>query len=68
MPKQKVKIVPAPVAPGAFKIKQACKYLGGVSEITLRRQIEKGHIKPCRTLRHLLIPIGELDRWLAEGQ
>ena len=55
-------------AVGALKIKQAAKYLGGVSPITVRREIEKGRIRPCRTLRHLLIPISELDRWLAEGQ
>ena len=55
-------------AVGALKIKQAAKYLGGVSPITVRREIEKGRIRPCRTLRHLLIPVTELDRWLAEGQ
>jgi excisionase family DNA binding protein len=63
MPKE---VKTAPV--GALKIKQAARYLGGVSEITVRRQIEAGRIRPCRTLRHLLIPIVELDRWLAEGQ
>jgi excisionase family DNA binding protein len=63
MPKQETK---TPV--GALKIKQSAKYLGGVSEITVRRQIKAGRIRPCRTLRHLLIPISELDRFLAEGQ
>jgi excisionase family DNA binding protein len=53
---------------GALKLNDACRYLGGIAKITLRRQIEKGRIKPCRTLRHLLIPVGELDRWLTEGQ
>ena len=53
---------------GALKLKDACRYLGGIAPITLRRQIDKGYIKPCRTLRHLLIPISELDRFLAEGQ
>jgi excisionase family DNA binding protein len=55
-------------AVGALKIKQAAKYLGGISPITVRREIEKGRIRPCRTLWHLLIPVIELDRWLAEGQ
>ena len=53
---------------GALKLKDACRYLGGIAPITLRRQIDAGYIKPCRTLRHLLIPVAELDRFLAEGQ
>jgi len=53
---------------GALKIRPACRYIGGVSEITMRRLIEAGKIKPCRTIRHLLIPISELDRFLTEGQ
>jgi excisionase family DNA binding protein len=56
-----------PVARGALKLKPAARYLS-VSEITLRRQIERGLIRPNRSLRHLLIRIFELDRWLAEGQ
>jgi excisionase family DNA binding protein len=56
----------APV--GALKIKDAAKYLGGVSQITVRRLIDRGFIKPNRTLRHLLIPVAELDRFLVEGQ
>jgi len=50
---------------GAFKVKQACIYLGGISQITLRRLIEAGDITPNRSLRHLLIPRVELDRFLA---
>jgi len=56
----------APV--GALKLKDAAKYLGGVSEITVRRLIDRGLITPNRALRHLLIPISELDRFLQEGQ
>jgi Helix-turn-helix domain len=68
MPKQKrVKEVSAALI-GALKVRPACRYLGGISEISLRRLIEAGKIKPCRNLRHLLIPIRELDRWLEEGQ
>jgi excisionase family DNA binding protein len=52
---------------GALKLKGAAKYLGGVSEITVRRLIERGLIKPNRSLRHLLIPISELDRFI-EGR
>jgi excisionase family DNA binding protein len=57
----------APPSVGALKIKAAAKYLGGVSPITIRRLIDRGKIVPCRHLRHLLIPICELDRWLEEG-
>ena len=49
---------------GALKLKPACEYLGGISEITLRRLIARGLIKPNRALRHIIIPIAELDRFL----
>jgi excisionase family DNA binding protein len=55
-----------PIAPlGALKIKDAAQYLGGVSTITVRRLIKRGLIKPNRALRHILIPVAELDRFLA---
>jgi len=54
---------PAPI--GALKIKDAAAYLGGVSTITVRRLIKRGLIKPNRALRHILIPITELDRFVA---
>ena len=44
--------------------KDAADYLGGVSPITLRRLIKRGLIKPNRALRHVLIPIAELDRFI----
>jgi hypothetical protein len=53
---------------GALKIKQAAEYLGGLSTISVRRLIKRGLIKPNRALRHVLIPITELNRFLAEGQ
>jgi excisionase family DNA binding protein len=56
----------APV--GALKIKDAARYLGGVSPITVRRLITRGLIRPNRALRHVLIPVAELDRFLTEGQ
>ena len=52
----------APV--GALKLKDAADYLGGVSAITVRRLIKRGLIKPNLALRHILIPIAELDRFL----
>jgi excisionase family DNA binding protein len=52
---------------GALKVKDAAGYLG-VSPISVRRLIQRGLIKPNRALRHVLIPLSELDRFLAEGQ
>lgn len=49
---------------GALKVKEAAKYLGGLSPITIRRLIQRGIIRPNRALRHILIPISELDRFL----
>ncbi len=53
---------------GALKIKQAAEYLGGLSTTSVRRLIKRGLIKPNRSLRHLLIAVAELDRFLAAGQ
>jgi excisionase family DNA binding protein len=52
---------------GAVKLKDAAEYLG-VSPISVRRLIERGLIKPNRALRHVIIPLSELTRFLAEGQ
>jgi excisionase family DNA binding protein len=49
---------------GALKIKDAAKYLGGISHVTIRRLIKRGLIKPSRALRHILIPVSELDKFL----
>jgi excisionase family DNA binding protein len=49
---------------GALKIKEAAQYLGGVSTVTVRRLIKRGLIKPNLALRHVLIPVAELDRFL----
>jgi len=56
----------APVKAAALKLRESCQYLGGISEITLRRLIRRGLIKPNRAIRHILIPIAELDRFLAK--
>jgi excisionase family DNA binding protein len=55
----------APV--GALKIKEAARYLS-VSTVTVRRLINRGLIKPNRALRHILIPVVELDRFLVGSQ
>jgi hypothetical protein len=52
----------------ALKIKEAAEFLGGLSTISVRRLIKRGLLRPNRALRHILIPIAELDRFLAEGQ
>jgi excisionase family DNA binding protein len=52
---------------GALKIKEAARYLGGISTVTVRRLIARGLIKPNRTLRHILIPVSELDRFIRTG-
>jgi excisionase family DNA binding protein len=57
--------IKAPV--GALKLKEAAEYLG-VAPISVRRLIERGLIKPNRALRHVIIPVTELDRFLAGGQ
>jgi helix-turn-helix protein len=53
---------------GALKLKDACRYLGGISPSSIRRLIERGLLRPNRALRHILIPIAELDRFLAGAQ
>lgn len=50
---------------GALKISGAAKFLD-VSIPTVRRLIKRGDIKPIRKLRHLLIPVDELNRWLGK--
>jgi excisionase family DNA binding protein len=57
--------MPPGITPGALKIKEAAAYLGGISQITVRRLIERGLIKPNRALRHILISKAELDRFLS---
>jgi Helix-turn-helix domain len=49
---------------GAFKIREAAIYLGGVSQITVRRLIARGLIKRHPALRHIVIAKSELDRFL----
>jgi len=50
---------------GGMKLKDSCAYLGGISQVTLRRLIKRGLIKPNRALRHIIISKAELDRFLA---
>ena len=48
---------------GALKLKGAAHYLS-VSEITVRRLVDRGLITPNKATRHLLFPLSELDRFL----
>jgi excisionase family DNA binding protein len=56
-----------PVKQGSLKLKEACKYLGGISPSSVRRLIARGLLRPIRALRHILIPISELDRFIKTG-
>jgi excisionase family DNA binding protein len=52
---------------GGLKLKPAAAYLGGLSVPTMHRLIARGLLRPNRSLRHLLFPKSELDRFLREG-
>jgi excisionase family DNA binding protein len=54
------------VNPQALKVRQAADYLG-LATISIRRLIKRGLIRPNRALRHILIPISELDRFINTG-
>jgi excisionase family DNA binding protein len=49
----------------ALKTKQAARRLS-VSEKTIRDLVQRGLLRPNRKTRHLLFPVAELDRFLAE--
>jgi hypothetical protein len=53
---------------GALKLREARAYIGGVSIPTMHRLIDRGLLRPNKSLRHLLFPISELDRFLRDGQ
>jgi Helix-turn-helix domain len=52
---------------GAFKLRQAAQYLGGLHAATVRRLVERGLLNPNRALRHLVFSKRELDRFLQEN-
>jgi hypothetical protein len=58
----------ASVKRGALKLQAACEYLGGISRSSVRRLIKRQLLRPNRSLRHILISVAELDRFLAEPQ
>jgi hypothetical protein len=52
---------------GALKLHPARHYIGGLSVPTMHRLVKKGLLKPCRSVRHLLFSVKELDRFLEDG-
>ena len=52
--------------PSAVKAKQACELLGGISRKTLSRWVKAGHIRSSKAMRHTLIPVTEIERFLKE--
>ena len=55
------------ISPKVLKLRDAATYLG-ISPISLRRLIKRGFVRPIRVLRHILISVAELDRFLEEAQ
>ena len=53
----------SPQQRGALKLKDAADYLS-ISPVSMRRLIKRGLIKPIRSIRHLLISVSELNRFL----
>jgi hypothetical protein len=52
---------------GAFKLKPAAEYIGGVSVPTMHRLVARGLLRPNRSTRHLIFLRSELDRFLRDG-
>lgn len=48
----------------AFTIPQARQVLGGVSDATVRRLLRRGKLRALQSLRHKLIPLAEIERFL----
>jgi hypothetical protein len=63
---KKIKLLPPPNR-GAYKLDEACEYLGGLAPITVRRLIARGLIKRVPAIRHLVFAKAELDRFLTGG-
>ena len=54
--------------PGAYRLKDAARFIGNISLPTLRRLIARGLIRPVRALRHLTIGREELLRYIRDNQ
>lgn len=55
-----------PVEKLAYKLSEASTMLG-LSEITIRRLIKRGALRPNRAVRHIIFSRKELERFLSEG-
>jgi len=55
------------IGPLAVKLKRAAEMLG-VSEVSIRRKINCGEIRPCRGFRHIVIEVAELQRFLSRNR
>jgi Helix-turn-helix domain len=53
----------SPQQRGALKLKPAADYIS-VSPVSMRRLIKRGLIKSIRSIRHILISVNELNRFL----
>ena len=49
----------------AYSLKETAAMLG-ICEKSVRRLIHRGLIRPCRALRHILIPRTEIERFLRD--
>jgi hypothetical protein len=47
----------------AFSIPETSKIIG-VSDITIRRLLRRGKLRALNSLRHKIIPLGEIERFL----
>lgn len=66
MPETTTTLCSQHVPPGAFKLKPAAEYLGGLSIATMHRLIQRNRLRPNRSLRHLIFSREELDRFLRQ--
>jgi hypothetical protein len=55
----------SPQQRGALKLKDAASYIS-VSPVSMRRLIKRGLIKTVPAIRHILISVSELNRFLAQ--
>jgi hypothetical protein len=65
---QQMAVLNGVVVPAAFKMPEACAYLGGLSQSTLRRMVDRRLIEPNRSTRHWIFLRSDLDRLLEEGK
>lgn len=57
---------PMPVQKLAYNVEEAAQALG-VSIVTIYRLIARGKLKCCGALRHKIIPVTELQRFLKDS-